>query len=166
MCVSFKFFPATSAVQCEGCDEFWWVDFWLGAKSLLQQYLTLEFFFFLNLYMRLFYLSGLIGIERCLEASLIAFSLRLKLLQQDLAQFKLLSCMCLYPDGEKPPWEKALSYLASSPAFGWHGGYSQRFYRVVIVFTLDSANPLTAAFGCHSLFCSFFQTSSHVVHTP
>jgi len=53
------------------------VDFWLGAKSLLC--LTLEFFFFLNLYMRLFYLSGLIGIERCLEASLItSFSLRLE----------------------------------------------------------------------------------------
>lgn len=34
----------------------------------LQQCLTLELFFFLHLYMRLFYLSGLMGVERCLEA--------------------------------------------------------------------------------------------------
>lgn len=137
--VSFKFFTATSSAQCEGCSEFWWVGFWLGSKSLLQRCLALELFFFLHLYMRLFYLSGLIGIERCLEASLSVFSSRSKRLQPDLEQFRLLSCMCLYPDREKAPWEKAGNYLASSLVFGWDRAYSPWFYRVLMVFTLGTA---------------------------
>lgn len=146
------------------------MGFWLGSKSLLQRCLALELFFFLHLYMRLFYLSGLIGIERCLEASLSVFSSRSKRLQPDLEQFRLLSCMCLYPDREKAPWEKAGNYLASSLVFGRgpclqpvvlqssdgiYPGYSNRY-----------TNPLVVAFGCHSLFRSFFRTTSHVVRTP
>lgn len=85
-------------------------------------------------------------------------------------QFRLLSYTCPSPGWGKPPWKMAQSDLTGSPVLVWHC-YNQHFDSIVILLWCVCATyghrwALQGAFGCHSLFCSSFQTMSRVIQAP